>query len=503
MGRLGRAAAVLSGAGAVAAASIIVGRRARAARGRRLRPEGTGGARAQPGPVSVGHRTGRSVEVARVGARAGANYARFTVRSTLASADRREGLRREFELETAEQVAEALGNMKGALMKLGQMASYLDQGLPEPVRAALAQLQTDAPPMSASLVGEMIAAELGGEPDAVFASFDPAPLAAASIGQVHRAVTRDGRAVAVKVQYPGVDAAIASDLDNADLLFGGLGMVFSGMDPKPIVAELRDRLAEELDYRNEAANQTRFADYYAGHPTISVPRVLTELSTARVLTSELAVGATWAELLTWPQAERDLAAETMYRFAFGGIYRIGAFNGDPHPGNYLFAPGGRVTFLDFGLCKVFEPDEVKAFEELVTAMVLERDLARFRAVMDRLGFLTRADAFSDQEIGAYMSHFFDFVLTDERLTMTPDYASEMVRRYFDLSGPFAPLLRSLNLPGWMVIVQRINLGLFALLGELRATANWRRIAEELWPFVSGPPSTPMGAEIAAWYGSRP
>mgnify|MGYP002681889613 CR=1 FL=1 len=164
-------------------------------------------------------------------------------------------LRAGAELRTAEAVAETLGNMKGALMKLGQMASYLEAGLPEPMREALVQLQADAPPMAPELAAEVIAAELGAPPEQVFASWEPRPIAAASIGQVHRATTKAGVDVAVKVQYPGVDDAIRHDLQTSNVVFSALGMMFPGMDPKPIVAELRERLGEELDYVNEAANQ--------------------------------------------------------------------------------------------------------------------------------------------------------------------------------------------------------------------------------------------------------
>jgi len=454
------------------------------------------------GPVTVGDRSARTVELARMGSRAGANYASMTARGAFASEERKAELRSEFELRTAEQVAETLGNMKGAVMKLGQMASYLDQGLPEPVREVLAQLQTDAPPMSAELAASMIRAELGGEPDVVFAEWSETPLASASIGQVHRAVTHEGDVVAVKVQYPGVDAAIAADLDNSDLLFSAMGMLFPGMDPKPIVAELRDRIGEELDYRSEARFQTMFAEKYEGHPTIHVPRVLPGYSTARVLTTELAEGASFAEVVTWSQAERDLAAETLYRYAFGGIYRLGAFNGDPHPGNYLFGPGGRITFLDYGLCKVFTPDEVAVFEHLIKAMVFDQDMAAFARYSEEIGVLRNASQFTDRQIFEYFSHFYEFVLTDETMTMTPEYASESVRHFFDLSGPYAEIMRNANLPPSLVIIQRINLGLFALFAELGATGNWRRLAEEIWPFVDGPPSTPMGRAIAEWEAGR-
>ena len=177
---------------------------------------------------------------------------------------------------------------------------------------------------------------------------------------MHRAITKDGRAVAVKVQYPGVGDAIRADLDNAGMLFGAMGMMLPGLEPGPLVEELRARLVEELDYVLEADNQRLFADYYAGHPFIHVPAVVDELCAERVLTTELAEGVRFDEVETWSQEERDLAAEAIFRFVFGSLYRLHAFNGDPHPGNYLFQPGGQVTFLDFGLVKRFEPDEVDA-----------------------------------------------------------------------------------------------------------------------------------------------
>ena len=443
-------------------------------------------------------RSERTAELVKLSTVAGANYARKTVGSAFASDERKAELQARYELQTAEQVAEVLGNMKGAVMKLGQMASYLDGGLPEPVRQALAQMQQDAPPMSYELVAGVVVAELGGEPDTVFASFEREPMASASIGQVHRAVTHDGRAVAVKVQYPGVDAAIRADLDNSDLLFGAMGMLFSGLDPAPLVAELRDRLLEELDYRNEAENQQRFVDYFGGHPTISVPEVLHELSTGRVLCTELAYGAKWTDVLEWSQEERNLTAETLYRFAFGGIYRLGVFNGDPHPGNYLFRPGGEVTFLDFGLCKVFTPDEIAEFQRLITAMVLHQDPVEVRRVWSEAGVLVDDPKLSDELIHEYFSHFFEMVLKDETMAVTSEYASDSLRRFFDLSGPYGEVMKSVTLPSFMVVIQRINLGLYALFGELRAVANWRRLAEEVWPFVDRCPTTPMGEASRRW-----
>src|SRR5579864_5671511 len=189
------------------------------------------------------------------------------------------------------------------------MASYVDGGLSPAVRRTLARLQDSVPPMSPALAAAVVEEELGGPPERVFARWDPVPFAAASIGQVHRAITRDGRAVAVKVQYPGIARSITSDLRNVGLLRRIVGAAFPGLDTRSFVDEVAERLQEEVDYVREAASQQMFARYYDGHPVIRVPHVLPELSTSRVLTSELDSGESFDELLRWSQHERDLAAE--------------------------------------------------------------------------------------------------------------------------------------------------------------------------------------------------
>ena len=466
-------------------------------------------AQAEPAPSRAGShidsttRSARSAALAGVGAKAGGAYALHRAKRVFASAERQAELDTAFELKTAESITEALGNMKGAMMKLGQMASYLDQGMPEHVRAALAELQSNAPPMSAALAAQVVVEELGRAPEQLFRQWDPRPIASASIGQVHRAITTDGRAVAVKVQYPGVGDAIRADLDNAGLLFGAMGMLFPGLEPEPLVAELRARLVEELDYRIEASNQRLFADFYRGHPFIHVPEVVDELSTERVLTTELAEGVRFEEVEGWTQAERDLAAESIFRFVFGSLYRLHAFNGDPHPGNYLFRPGGQVTFLDFGLVKRFTPEEITVLEQMITTMVLDRDIAAYRRIIEGIGMLRPGAPFTDAQVQDYFGHFYDFVLRDEVATITPEYASETVRRFFDSSGPHGPIMKAANVPPAFVVIQRINLGLYAIFGQLRATANWRRISEEVWPFVAGPPTTELGRRAAAWMAEHP
>jgi predicted unusual protein kinase regulating ubiquinone biosynthesis (AarF/ABC1/UbiB family) len=447
------------------------------------------------GPLRV-RRGGAAVKLA---VRGGVRYASAAPRLFAAAGENRQQLRNDLALETAEDVATTLGAMKGVLMKLGQMASYVDDGLSPAVRRTLSRLQDSVPPMSAELAAGVVTEELGLPPERAFARWDPVPIAAASIGQVHRAITHDGRAVAVKVQYPGIAESMAADLDNVALLRRMLKITAPSQDVDALVSELRDRVLDELDYRKEAQHQQLFAAYYDGHPTICVPAIVSELSSRRVVTSELSTGARFAELASWPQEERDLAAETIYRFVFRSLYEAHAFNGDPHPGNYLFHGGGRVTFLDFGLVKHFSEVELRPLIHMVRNLCVDNDPEAFRRAMEEAGFLARGAPLSTEMIVDHMAVFYQLVRESAPLAVTPDYASAVVRRFFDLRSPVAAYVA---VPRSYVILQRINLGLFALLGELSATANWRAIAEEIWPFVRAPASTPIGEAEAAWRARR-
>ena len=437
----------------------------------------------------------RGLAALRLFVRGGIRYAGSAPRMFAAAGERRQLLREDLALQTAEDVADTLGAMKGVMMKIGQMASYVDGGLSPAVRHTLARLQDSVPPMSPQLVAAAVEEELGAPPEQAFARWDPQAIAAASIGQVHRAVTRDGRAVAVKVQYPGIAETIAADLRNVALLRRMLKITAPAQDVDALLTELRDRIGEELDYRREAGNQRLLAAYYDGHPTIHIPAIISELSTRRIVTSELSGGARFAELASWPQHERDLAAETIYRFVFRSLYEVRAFNGDPHPGNYLFHRGGRVTFLDFGLVKHFTPAELQPLLQMARTVCVEHDHEAFRRSLEDAGFLRPGAPLSTSAIVEHLAVFYDTIREPGPLTITGDYASSVARRFFDLRSPVAGYI---SVPRSYVILQRINLGLFAVLGELSATADWRAIAEEIWPFVQGPPSTPMGQAEAAW-----
>jgi predicted unusual protein kinase regulating ubiquinone biosynthesis (AarF/ABC1/UbiB family) len=276
-------------------------------------------------------------------------------------------------------------------------------------------------------------------------------------------------------------------------------MAVPSQDVTALIEELRERIGEELDYLREAEHQRLFAAYFDGHPTVRVPKIIDELSTARVITSELAAGARFAEMLGWPQAEKDLAAETIYRFTFRSLYELHAFNGDPHPGNYLFEPGGRVTFLDFGLVKHFKPHELDPLIRMIQALCVHDDPEGFRRAMEEADFLEPGAPIPTEDVTAHMSLFYDSIRERGPRTMTSEYASAVARRYLDFNNPLAAYAK---IPRPYVIVQRINLGLFAILGEMRATANWRGISEEIWPFTQAPPSTPMGEAEVPWLARR-
>ena len=425
-------------------------------------------------------------------------------RQVFADAKRAEAIDAERELRTAADVVEVLGNMKGALMKIGQMASYLDVGLPEPTRVSLAQLQANAPPMSPALAESVVAAELGASPAELFEEWDPVPIAAASIGQVHRAITADGRACAVKVQYPGVAEAIAADLGSARMIFRALAVLFPGLDPAPITDELRQRLTEELDYEHEASNQRLFYDHYRGHPYIAVPEVYDDLSSDRVLTTELAVGATLrgsAELA--PGSAQPGSRDHLPVLVSGRFTACGHSTAIPTLGTTYSTPTARSYSWTSASSSGSPWRKLPSFERMLTAMVIDRDIPRFRAEQVAAGLLPADAPFSDDEVESFFTHFYEFVLADETRTFTPEYAAAGVRAIFNASGEHAELKKVLNVPPSLVVLQRINLGLISLFAQIGATANWRSIAEELWPFTDRAPSTPMGQDAQAWRLSLP
>lgn len=451
--------------------------------------------------VNVRHRgrLGRTLRVWRLTARNGVRLAvhRVRRRTTHRRPHRREQLDEQFAIRTSEDVARELGNMKGALMKFGQLVSFIGEGLPDSAQQALSALQADAPPMSPEAAAGVVEAELGRPPEQAFLDWNPHPVAAASVGQVHRAVARDGTDVAVKVQYPGVGEAIESDLDNAEALYRLVStFALKGLDARALVDELRARMRDELDYVVEAANQTEFERHFAGHPFVTVPAVMPATSTRRVLTTEWVDGLSWAEFAERAtESARQHAGEVIWRFAQHAIHRLGAFNGDPHPGNYRFDLGGDVTFLDFGLVKRWSEGEWQRLAPSLDAIVVHRDPDTLLGAMETAGFLQPGHGLPAPLVYDYVSTPYLPYLDDE-FHFTRDFVRDALARIADLKGPHAEVIERLNMPPSFVILDRVVWGVSAILGKLGVHGPFRAMLLEY--VADGPPATPLGEAEARW-----
>jgi len=447
-------------------------------------------------------RARRTARIWRLTVRNGLRYAGHRARRVVVRNDtRRAEMDTRFTIRSSDDVARELGQMKGALMKFGQLLSFIVEALPEEAQRSLASLQSNAPPMAPEVAAKVVFEDLGKSPEKAFLDWDPVPVAAASVGQVHRAVSRDGRDVAVKVQYPGVGAAIEGDLDNAQALYRLFtAFALKGLDAKALVDELRARMRDELDYRIEARNQREFAAHYAGHPFIHIPEVIAATSTRRVLTSEWVDGIDFAEFReVADDAARRRAGESIWRFAQASVHHLGAFNGDPHPGNYKFDRDGTVTFLDFGLVKRWTHGEWERLEPSLDAIVVHRDPQRLVAAMETVGFLRRGHGLPDQDVYDYVSSPYLPYLSDE-FTFTRSFVREAMQRIIDVTGPYADVINRLNMPASFVILDRVVWGVSAILGKLEVTGPWRGMLLEYR--TGGPAATPQGAAEQAWLAAR-
>jgi predicted unusual protein kinase regulating ubiquinone biosynthesis (AarF/ABC1/UbiB family) len=442
-------------------------------------------------------RFARSAKIWKLSARNSARFAVMKVRGFGSPAERRAALDEQFAIRTAADVAKELGEMKGVLMKAGQMISFIFEALPDDAQAALATLQADAAPMAPTLAAEVVRSELGKPPEKVFLEWDDLPAAAASIGQVHRAVTHDGVDVAVKVQYPGVGAAIETDLDAAEMMYAVFSaMMLKGLDAKALVDELRERMREELDYRLEANNLTGFSELFSGHPWVRVPRLVPELSTARVLTTEWVEGLSFDQFRAAASPEtKQRAGEVIWRFAQHAIHHHGVFNGDPHPGNYKFHHDGSVTFLDYGLVKRWSPGEWESLAPSLNAIVVDRDPEKLVNAMEAAGFLRTGHGLPPELIFNYVSSPYQPYLVDH-FTYTRQWMIDTLNTMFDVQGPHAKVIEALNMPASFVILDRVVWGVSAMLGKLEASGPFRGMLLEY--VIGAEPATDLGAAEAAW-----
>jgi predicted unusual protein kinase regulating ubiquinone biosynthesis (AarF/ABC1/UbiB family) len=408
------------------------------------------------------------------------------------------------QLETAKQIVAALGTMKGAAMKLGQVMSFLDVGLvPEEHREEfqreLAKLRDAAPTVEFKQMKRVIEDDLEEKIKDVFDEFDEEPIAAASIGQVYRARLRqDGREVAVKVQYPGVASAVRADMQNLDMIMRLLKRMTPSLDVKAVTAEIRDRIGEELDYELEAQNQRSLARIFKGHPFIAVPEVVSGLSRERVLVSEFVEGVGFEELKGYPQAQRDRIGEIVFRFFLGCLYRHRQFSGDPHPGNFLLLGDGRVAFLDFGLFKRMEREPVE-LELACQRAVTEGDAQTLHRLLAESKFLPEPDRVDPDHLLAFIDDaIWWYTTADEEVQLSPEIATEVMIESSDPRSSHFREMRHQTIQPEHLFGRRMEMLTLAVLSQLRARNNWHRIARE-WMY-GDTPVTELGREEEEFYG---
>ena len=457
--------------------------------------------------------TGRIARTARVGGLVtgqGLRWAGMRTANRVRSPERAAEARDERTAATVRELVEQLSRMRGAAMKVGQLFSMIElDGLPEEQRAELesklATLRDDVPPVPFSKLEKLMRKELGGPLSSVFSSFDERAFAAASIGQVHRATTLDGDEVVVKVQYPGIAEAVDSDLRNSTLLLPLVKRLAPGLDAKPLFAELRERIGEELDYELEAQHQRRVERLFRGHPFISVPKVRTDLSTTRVLVSEYVEGARFDDVRALDQAQRDRYGEIVFRFFFGLLYRHRLALGDPHPGNYLLRPDGRVAFLDYGLVRDLGAPRVDA-ERAIALAVREADPAALKAALVSGGYVPageRADGLDADFALTIMTGALRWYAVPGEHQRSPERRGRSARERGEVDEERRAAYREqagrFTLPAETILIRRMQALVAVVLGRLRATADWGAIAAE---YLHGePPATPLGIAEAEWLPS--
>jgi predicted unusual protein kinase regulating ubiquinone biosynthesis (AarF/ABC1/UbiB family) len=405
-------------------------------------------------------------------------------------------------IEAAEQIVTALGTMKGAAMKVGQVMSFLDVGVvPEDYREEfqrrLAALRDAAPTVSFKEMRKVIEEELGDRLSEVFEEFAEEPIAAASIGQVYRArLAEDGREVAVKVQYPGVAAAVRADMQNLGLILRLVKRIAPGLDPQAIGNEIRNRIEEELDYELEAQNQRALARIFRGHPFIVVPAVVTSLSHERVMVSEYVKGTGFETLKSYSQEERDRIAEMQFRFYFGCLYRHHQFSGDPHPGNSMLLDDGRMAFFDFGLFKRMPPGTVE-LEMSVARAIIEGDKDTIMRLGTETGFFPEPEKFDPEKVLGHFRAATAWYTEDEYIQLTPEYATQVLIDMSDPRSEYFGQLRHESAPPDHLFGRRMEVLTLAVISQLHARGNFHRIARE-W-FYGDPPATELGEQEAQFF----
>jgi predicted unusual protein kinase regulating ubiquinone biosynthesis (AarF/ABC1/UbiB family) len=380
----------------------------------------------------------------------------------------------EIQARTAEQVFRVLGELKGGAMKFGQALSIFEAALPDevasPYRAALTKLQEAAPPLPATAVHEVLAEQLGRQWRSRFEQFDDVPAAAASIGQVHRARWADGREVAVKVQYPGAGRALLSDFTQVARLGRLFGVLAPGLDINSLLAELKARVAEELDYRLEAQSQRAFAAAFDGDPDILVPKVVAGAD--RVLVTEWIDGTPLSQVIaTGSVEERNRAGLLLVRFLFSGPERAGLLHADPHPGNWRLMPDGRLGVLDFGAVARL-PDGLPNSIGVLLRIALDGDAWEVLDGLRAEGFVKESVTIDPEELLSYLEPFVEPARVD-RFNFSREWLRGQAARVGDPRSASYRLGTQLNLPPSYLLIHRVWMGGVGVLCQLEAEAPFR------------------------------
>jgi predicted unusual protein kinase regulating ubiquinone biosynthesis (AarF/ABC1/UbiB family) len=446
----------------------------------------------------------RTAEVGSVIGSQGVRYAGTRARNVARSKDEAATALEQRHIDAAERMVETLGRMKGAALKVGQLASFIDtEFLPPEYRELyqekLAALRTSAPPMPWKKVSKVLEEEWDEPVEELFEDFEHEAAAAASIGQVHRALLPDGRRVAVKVQYPGVADAIRADMENAGMLLRLARALAPGLDAKAAAAELKERVTEELDYEHEAQSQRAFARGYRGHPFVHVPEVVTRLSRDRVLVTEWVDGLGFEQVKQLPQPERDRFGEIVFRFCFGSVYHLQHFNADAHPGNYILLEDGRVAFLDFGMTKHLDKEQIE-LEIAALEAIFDQEPERLRKALHDLGFLNNPQKVDAEQLMEHVKTVGGWYMEDREVTIDSRRVMEAIAAVSDPRSDFFRLMRLENVPANELMGRRMESGVLAVLGQLEATRNWYRIGREWWFADSA--ATELGEQEWAYFESR-
>lgn len=383
---------------------------------------------------------------------------------------------------TAEQVFAVLGELKGGAMKFGQALSVFEAAVPnelaEPYRDALTKLQSAAPPMKAATVHRVLAEQLGRTWRQRFIEFDDVPAAAASIGQVHRAVWHDGRIVAVKVQYPGADEALRSDLRQLQRFARLFQAVVPGLEVKPLLAELRDRMVEELDYRDESDNQRAFAAAFEDDPQIRVPRVIA--SAPKTMVTEWVTGTPLATIIrSGDKPTRDTMGRLLGEFHYSAPARAGLLHADPHPGNFMLLEDGRLCVIDFGAVARL-PDGIPPILGRMSRLALDERSDELLELLRHGGFIRPGTQLVAEDVIAYLAPFVEPLRT-ETFHFTRRWLQRQAERVGDLRSPDFRTGRSLNLPPQYLLIHRVTLGSTGILCQLDAETPARAIVERWQP----------------------